>query len=102
EQYFPQFWLFGGLATAMWAERRLRDDSDVAPVSAPAVATRTPTYDPGVSDRRTEERERRVRVQFEAIRAQQERLRRLSENVRAREERLEREREELQRAQREH
>ena len=107
EQYFPQFWLFGGLATAMWAERRFRGEAE--PVLAIEPVERElerdavdpgPTYDLAVNDRRTEERERRVRAQFEAIRTQQERLRRKTADIVEREQQLERERAELRRVER--
>lgn len=107
EQYFPQFWLFGGLATAMWAERRLRADAEpaleVEPVEREldeAAVVDTPTYDLAVNERRTEERERRVRAQFDAIRTQQERLRRRAAELAEREQRLERERADFQRVER--
>jgi putative inorganic carbon (hco3(-)) transporter len=88
EQYFMQFWLFGGLASALWAERLLRKEEPA--VEAPAVVVEPVVrnvHDPAVTDRREEERKRRTRAQFEAIQAQQARLdRRLSDLQRREEE----------------
>jgi hypothetical protein len=101
EQYFPQFWLFGGLASALWAERRRAARAaaavvaEVVPAAQGAALARP--YDHDVSERRVEERERRASAQFEAITAQQERLTRRLEDLRAREERVEHGLAELQR-----
>lgn len=109
EQYFPQFWLFGGLATALWAEQSWRARAAAAggrpgPFE-PAVAAESPTtstYDSPVNDRRVDERDRRVRDQLAAARAQHERLKRVSDDLREREGRLELARAELHRQQQAH
>jgi hypothetical protein len=97
EQYFPQFWLFGGLAAALWAERRLTVGVVVPAVAAVATvvteaAVREPPYDSEVAERELEERERRVRAQFDVIRAQKNRLARRFDELAQLEARLGRER----------
>lgn len=75
EQYYPPFWLIGGLATAIYVEgaRRKRPVPELPVVERRSVAAAT-EYDPAVLER-LDEREGRIKAHFRAIRLQQERLR---------------------------